>query len=1340
MPNPQNSDDSRNQKELSNEFCNVAAIHGFPELFGRPADATKGRRNSVRFGSTLLISGPPGAGKTTFALATVRAMMAEAHRNNQASERQKQKQQKTIAYYISSEVHEEQLNDSFEEFGWFAIRTKADGDGFKFWVDNPEPDKTNFYAITAMAEVDRPVPSPEELVNGIFNRIAHTLVPSEAPLENAKIYIIIDSITALLKGCDNPGEERRQTHEIKRRLLDRFGKGNLALIVLLAEQDHRSQDAGITNSPTSPTEPSVEDYLADVVFRLYVRNLPLGRRSRVLEVVKSQGSIMTLGEHTWQIISEGNYRDVVRHDPFAVAIKSSCLEDPSLGDVSQVNCWGGIVIFSRPRLHRRGPPTIPADSDTTRSDMKYVQGPGSTFLPPKKDWDPKTGTDGLDLNLSPGSITLIAGPMGCGKTTLCEQFLNHHPATKRRALISFDIPTQPAEPVRSAAAPANETNGPPSPNKHTRSNFTTIHFTQTQFDLNVLVSHINWILDDEIGCDRLAFDGLSEWITTFEKPEAARVLEAIMVTVKRDREVGSAPAVFMTYEMPLDDDPLGPAALGAAADNLVVVRKVPINDELRTVIYVLKRSGNREKGGGATPLEYPGELIPNSQRDKLEVNATSLEAFTGLLSRTRKVEPARVLIQLFAENSCEERFNSLIAERLEKQYDKRLELTFTQFNLSEIGSTLETAYGAGKPGESFNLAIHSVDEWWLKEEQNRIFLKDLKASKSSKGPQYHDFWWFEIEKAGDNELDQWHAVPGYLDFGMFCINLQAMDDATRKQYVDPTEGDLALDKRREQWQKILHAVPRLWVKTDPARPDWFQLEESKIPTRQSKSTDASNPETVLDFAVRVTGQQGRKNLSRRHVFAFDSSTRETCACMFFELAWAFGATEDLQLEKNRGPNHAAAKRALVFLQFLVMEGLMPARSSTQSRNHNKTPILFSRQWYSTLQKSEEKKTGELVSLPFMPIGQEAKDAVGSLVDDIAVRQRRWFGRARRYWENRVKPLEPQLTNWKKLEKKWNKLAAKCAELKRTTTWSGRLSRALETYQYSREWLLETAKLQSPEGPAVGAASAKWTPDLDDLMELAGWLAFRLRLLFGNSGGKFPPPSKPGPKKEPDPVTAALKEARWVRHNLPDLKNLKVAKLREEHVVATGYVCSGSWMFGVDAKSRSSEIQAQVLTELTSLDSAEKRADSQAGMPARKDFFYLKGGESIEYMEYLNWREFLRYSGARSRRRDRVLYDPRSAAMPAGSDLIAEESRRDPAELFGTIHREMLACLRIADLYRQEYANDESRKSDGAKTNDAITTVCARAEQAVAAIRAAAQKASQTPDSREPPNTDTVTNS
>lgn len=900
---------------------------------------------------------------------------------------------------------------------------------------------------------------------------------------------------------------------------------------------------------------------------------------------------------------------------------------------------------------------------------------------------PDSGTVGLNLNVKPGTVTLIAGPMGSGKSTLCRQFLRKKsktsvdpPDENSRVLISFEI------------ASAEEVSNPLPEDK----TFTTLRFTQSRFDLNVLVGHINWILDH--GCERLAFDGLSEWITTFEKPEASRLLEVLMKTVRQEAK----PSVFMTYEMPLQEDPLAPAAMGAEADNVVAIRKVPINDELRSVIYVLKRSpGSQEEKGeqcsDAWPTQiHPAELVwkkvGKDGRAKLEVQPTSLEAFTGLLNPSGQVSPARVLIQLFAENKAEQDFNKQLEHQLESEFKQRVNLTFSHFSLSEIGSTLETAFGAGKPSEAFNLAIHAVDEWWLKAEQTTKFLRPLKKQEVAGGPDYRDFWWWEIEKGlsrGANKTNKsWRAVPGYLDFAMFCVNPAAMTDEARIGYFGSKSSKLGRTRsgKRKQWRRLLASVPRVWARPISDR-RWFEV-------------DPGSSETVLEFALEATGQQQTPNLERKAVFYFDSSTRETCSCMFFELAWAFGASESF-LAKDSSGDRTAAENAMAFLQFLVIEGLMPARSSIQPLNYNSEPILFSRHWYSTLRRCSEDKPstakrrqgsapldrGTLVALPFMPTGlpKEARQ-IESLLSDIAVCHNRWLDRARAYCKGNSNPL-PGVTELAQVKDSKISVAQK-------------VMKALRAYGASRKWLLKmSSTVKNPTADGRDDEDPQnWTAGLDDLIEIASWGALRLQLLFGESG-RFP-----SPDRKAGTVVEALHEARWVRHSLPDLTHLLKRKFSEDNVVPTGYVCSGSWMYGVDRKSRSSEIQAQILSALTSLDNAERRAEAGAGMSARKDFFYVKGDQPAKGMEYLHWRELLRYGAARTRRRDWVL---------ASSNEPFDDTRtalNNPTDLYTTVQSEMLSCLRLADLRRQEYAKHKSTKEAGRKR--IINQLLERAKAAV----------------------------
>lgn len=157
-----------------------------------------------------------------------------------------------------------------------------------------------------------------------------------------------------------------------------------------------------------------------------------------------------------------------------------------------------------------------------------------------------------------------------------------------------------------------------------------------------------------------------------------------------------------------------------------------MNDEQRRVIYVLKHQKELTSHYAAFVHRYPGELRwdRKDEVDELVVDVHSLEAYSGLLGPGREVFPARVLLQLFWENTFEMAMNQWLVKKINSLFSGRIKLTATSFSLSEIGSTLKTAFGAGNPGSAFNLSIHTVDEWWLGRNQRRSSPAPLRRPRS----------------------------------------------------------------------------------------------------------------------------------------------------------------------------------------------------------------------------------------------------------------------------------------------------------------------------------------------------------------------------------------------------------------------------------------------------------------------------------------------------------------------------------------------------------------------------------------------------------------------------------
>lgn len=986
-------------------------LQGFKELLIGEADP--GASQGIPCGTTLLISGPPGAGKTTFALSLARSLMPSKGEN----------EPKRILYFISSEINLRRLRGMFWPLGWFCPPESKHVSPKLFRINSPEPDVDNLYVIVPEPATDRPVPSAEELVNEVFNRIAKSLAPGESEVEEKEVIVVVDSITALLKGCASPSDERRQTHELLHRLRSLFSEQRLILTILLAEQDFSSE--------LGSHIPSVEDYLADIVFRLYHKVLPLGRRGRVLEIVKSQGVNMIPGEHTWDIVTNANCERLFRHKKFREHVETLGKLD---GDGIR---WGSIAFFPRPRLLHASLSVIKRDatiaSGTTGLDQ-MMDREAEHWLPRRASRE--TPTDFAKLKR--GTTTLIAGPLGAGKTTLCMQFLldparrhfsNPHAPPRppaRAALLENgtrkDFETAPrsllvclnidAKSVVDAAwrgiekAAAHAQEDVPTEAKEEsepwRPWLAVLDFTQSHFDFNHLIAHLDWALTN-FAPQRIAFDGISEWLAMFDRPDAAKMLEAISIVIANHpssklaaptpqagdhdskqtprraaavegEEDGGRPTVFMTYEMATEDDPLAPQALGVNAENIIALKQITIQDEIRKVIYVLK-SDNSAHDPTVRELAY--------ENGRFHVRS-GLDSFNGLLRG--RTEPAEALLQLFRENHAEQTFNLWLMRRLEQL--SHLRFKALDFSRSEIGRLLEDTDSQTR-FPAADLKILSVDEWWLNslpsERTRESPLLNLKTMwepsaplengpcTSALAPSWHDFWIFEVDKAGPNGgKDFRYAVPGYMDFGMFCVNLKlledfAQDDTSRELLKCPSWvvqpdrrliahlGVLRKARRRaslprrgsgdpmkgvaeaqaQLWPLLLRSVPRVWVNSANAKTDgWF-------------AADDSEPSVVGLLRAAREYWKAIPASDRPWGFAFDTATRETVVCVFFEIAWAFGADEEfLHLDEARlAEREKAGATAIKFLQFLVLEELMPARSTVNTTRRS----LFSRHFYSTLQ-------------------------------------------------------------------------------------------------------------------------------------------------------------------------------------------------------------------------------------------------------------------------------------------------------------------------------------------------------------------------------------------------------
>lgn len=975
---------------------------GFKELFVR--SGTDGDLG-LPIGSTLLISGPPGAGKTTFALALVRSLFGKQGDKKEGEQ---------IVYYISPEVELERLRKMYGPMGWFENDPVFDVDDSR-----PRGKAMRFRLVTPQVEFDRPVRSSEDLVNHIFNRIADDHL-KEYPTK-PRVYVIVDSLTALLRDCEHPGEERRQTHELLHRLRQAFPQGSLQLAVLLAESN---EEGGIHPGSAAATDSflldqetplAVEDYLVDVVFRLSLEHIAQGGRLRVLEITKSQGANMLVGEHTWEIATHGNYREISEAPGFwELAAKGGLLPvtGTELKPESDVK-WCSVVIFPRPRPDR---------------DRTVPEGDGKPRL-----W---TGTYGFDelltgksfkdgAGLLEGSVTLVVGPPGSGSTTLGLQFLG-------RGEMAKGSPNHPSEIPDHVSSTESDKNNPLLLNfadalyisfdPHAQDEIGSFVHKQNskpkikphvicrpraKLDINRLAAEVRAVMNSE-PIRRVFIDGISDWLAGDNQKQVAGLLGTLISTVYQQEksyllEVSNyhlrqlfpadpprlfcystpLPTVFLAYDHAsavTTAAPLDPTTLGISADNIVVLQQIHIHDELHRIIYATKSdvtTGTRM----VRELRYGPD-------DKFLQVGDGLDGYTGLLSGQPR--PAQIVLQVFNENQAQQGYNEWALRQL--RGDHAYEIKLHTFSRTEIATTLDDVRAQTRVPAA-DLKLVAVDEWWVGQQETGKPLP-LTPLDWLRPQELRQFWSAEVEKATHMLHDEPvpFALPLTQDYGILCLNagwlaangispdkvpkIKELLKVLRKiSQADLPIGDgssteahpkLVDDNIRKHWAELAAFFPRTWG-------------------------------DIASSLFQPLGKLQARNDQRKHpLFAFDMATRETAVCVFFEFAWAYGAREDFLVPAYKEKNvrddtdwnkqRQAAIEAVQFLQRMVINGWMPARATLDDTAN----ALLSRQFYSTRRYLHERHLPahlpaqadgkvwsnpnyrmdfHLVPMPFMPGGK-----------------------------------------------------------------------------------------------------------------------------------------------------------------------------------------------------------------------------------------------------------------------------------------------------------------------------------------------------------------------------------
>lgn len=533
----------------------------------------RGQNDGIGFpeGSTILISGPPGSGKSTFALAFVRSLIVpeEGKAGNDSdaeisriwkleNKNSRVLKSKARLYYISTEATQSRLARAFADMGWF-----ADED----LLFNKETGILKL--VVPKMDIERPARRSEDLVNEIFNRIRTDLMTNV--VKGLRPFVVVDSLTALLKDCKDRGEERRQTHEFIRRLETVFrenlhpdqDRDDQAVAAFTDDEELGSlgESPGSTenakaaltffiseeNSGPQPAVP-VEDYVVDIVFRLYLQDMGFGRRLRSLEMLKSHGTYLSPGEHTWAILAKNGCRFVIYQNDLQQEIERQARR-LEVFKAPGKSSWGTIAIF--PRLVLSPAPELPAGGISASYDerrMVHSGVPGlDEMLRNDADYwahdeadqniifDP---TQGEKRGLLPGSTSLVLGGAGTGKTTMCLQFL----LSERLAGIARKKNADGSElKYEKTALYVNfENNFEEVVKRYPDDTITERDFAHCakvyrrrgSLDVNLLFAEIRWIVRNRKNrIRRVALDGLSSLLVTTPPGQYAILVEGLLQSI-----------------------------------------------------------------------------------------------------------------------------------------------------------------------------------------------------------------------------------------------------------------------------------------------------------------------------------------------------------------------------------------------------------------------------------------------------------------------------------------------------------------------------------------------------------------------------------------------------------------------------------------------------------------------------------------------------------------------------------------------------------------------------------------------------------------------------------------
>ena len=793
-----------------------------------------------------------------------------------------------------------------------------------------------------------------------------------------------------------------------------------------------------------------------------------------------------------------------------------------------------------------------------------------------------------------GTITVVTGTAGAGKTTMCQQFLLGDNQPHKSLYINFEEPWDQIIRHSMRSADLKEVHD--------------IYRRRSNLDVGALLTEIRFLCMLH-RVERIAIDGLSSLLATTTEKEYAQLIERLIATIRDlSRKLKTEISLFITYEPEeqQERDEYEQPRLAALADNLIIIWDVVIEDEVRHAIYIAKAS-NMSHDRTVREIrvkdqsKYPVRIEPG------------LESYAGLLGDNP--EPVKLALQLFYENECENDYNNRLKEHLNNVF--KYDVAIFGYSRTAISRTLREMESAEIRLPASHVRVLTLDEWVIQDlnansqqskqpDKNRAIderIEDVGGQEEPLLPlvpfersrdsphdgcplntRATDFFCWDLAKgrfkSEDPDTRSLVALPLYLDFGMFCVNARLaaeigiirLADADKRTSSEPTTLN---SLERDIWLKLLTKTPRFWANIDRKNTSWF------APPKAS-----GRPAVLVDLMKRIA-----KLRENKWGFVFDIATTETAGNFFLELCWGFGATPRVFCEREKDQkqkNREAAQWSLRLLMFMVAEGLMPPNPSINQSDKT----LFSRHFYSTFcdcarprsyspnnrsqlsspdhASRSTKRNQDLFLLPFLPLGATSNN--GSIVDNLK------------------KDIIQRLAT-----------AMDLGMLQHSGDAFDQIWEALTNESVDADMLREARQINSRNTLFMRRAGKDSPgPDFHDERQFQRRHDLRMEMM----AGKWP---EGGPTPFP-----------------------------------TGYCCSGAWLVGVHGHTHSAGLSCKLIDEMTSLECVTERARMGAGIPARKDFYRFYGDEPVTHASYLTWLELLTFCGSRVRTRQTAV------AFPGGS--------------------------------------------------------------------------------------------